>query len=354
MKEADMQTLVTGATGFVGSHLARLVAARGHGVRVLHRRSSKLDALAGLDYESALGDINDPDALRAACAGIDWVFHVAAVADYWRADKARMFEANVEGTRKVLQAAREAGVQRVIFTSSAAAVGLRSDGQPSDESVPFNLPVERFPYGYSKWLAEEIAREAAAQDQDVVIVNPVVVMGPGDLNMISGSFIVQMQRYQWLAPSTSGGVAVIDVRDVAEGHLAAAERGRSGERYILSAENVLYRDWFRLIAGVIGVAPPLLSAPDFALPPVAAGIDLLRRLGVQTPIDANQVHLGAQKVFFNPAKAWAELHRPQILMRQSVEETYRWYLENGYLRADGSSGMVNRLGRLLGQRPPVL
>ncbi len=160
-----MKTLVTGGTGFVGSHVVRALTNAGHDVRVLHRASSRLDALAGLEYESAVGDILDADSLRPACSGCDWVFHVAAVADYWRADRQRMFAANVEGTRAVLQAAREAGVRRVVFTSSAAAVGLRHDGQPADESLPFNLPPQRFPYGYSKAQAESIAQQAVALER---------------------------------------------------------------------------------------------------------------------------------------------------------------------------------------------
>ena len=192
--ECIVKALVTGGTGFVGSHIVSLLNDTGHTARVLHRSSSKLDALAGLEYESALGDILDETALEAACADCDWVFHVAAVADYWRADQSKMMEANVEGTRRVLKAARDAGVKRVVFTSSAAAVGLRTDGQPSNERVNFNLSPDHFPYGYSKVLAERVVQEAVKDGQDVVIVNPVVVMGPGDLNMISGSYILQIKK----------------------------------------------------------------------------------------------------------------------------------------------------------------
>ena len=135
MKESfHMKALVTGGTGFLGSHIVRLLCEEGHGVRVLHRASSKLDALEGLSYESALGDVTDLESLRTACAGCDWVFHVAAVADYWRADHEWMFAVNVEGTRNVLQAADEKGVKRVIFTSSAAAVGLHPNAEPADET----------------------------------------------------------------------------------------------------------------------------------------------------------------------------------------------------------------------------
>ncbi|MBI5671540.1 MAG: NAD-dependent epimerase/dehydratase family protein [Chloroflexi bacterium] len=326
-----MKALVTGGTGFVGSHLVRALNAAGHSVRVLHRPSSRLDALAGAGYESVLGDILDDNSLRAACDGCDWVFHVAAVADYWRADVARLMKANVEGTRLVLHAAHVAGVKRVVFTSSAAAVGIRADGQPADESVPFNLPPKRFPYGYSKVLAEQEVREAVATGQDAVIVNPVIVMGPGDLNMISGSYITQVKRFGPLVPVTSGGISVIDVRDVARMHLAAAERGRTGERYILGVANYTHRDWLALIADVVGVRRPFLPAPNWALPPVAAAVDLARRFGLSTPVDSNQVRLGGRFITFDFSKAWAELARPEIDMRQSVRDTYEWYRARGYV-----------------------
>lgn len=326
-----MKALVTGGTGFVGSHVVRALNEAGHEARVLHRQSSKLDALAGLKYESVLGDILDEATLSEACAGCDWVFHVAAVADYWRADKSRMIEANVEGTRRVLRAAKVGGVKRVVFTSSAAAVGLRSDGKPSDEHEHFNLEPEQFAYGFSKVLAEAVVKEAVADGQDVVTVNPVVVMGPGDLNMISGTFVTQVKRLGWLVPVTPGGIAVIDVRDVARMHVAAAERGRTGERYILSTANYTQREWLGMVAEVVGARKPFIPAPGFILPIVAGVVDWLRRIGIQTPIDSDQIRLGGRNIYFDGGKAWSELAPPTIEMRQSLQDTYRWYQEHGYV-----------------------
>lgn len=328
-----MKALVTGGTGFVGSHVARVLVKAGHEVRVLHRRSSRLDALAGVAFESALGDITDSDALRAACAGCDWVFHVAAVADYWRSDIARMFEANVEGTRKVLRAARAAGVQRVVFTSSAGAIGMRDDGRPATEADAFNLPPKRFLYGYSKALAEDVVQAEVRKGQDVVIVNPVVVMGPGDLNMISGNFVTRIKELGALVPVPSGGVAVVDVRDVAQMQLAAAERGRTGERYLLGTANYKYAEYFAMIADVVGAQRPMLPAPDAALGLVAGAIDLLRAVGIDTPVDANQTRLSNRDIFFDYRKAWGELGEPRVDMRQSLQDTYAWYVANGYIRA---------------------
>jgi dihydroflavonol-4-reductase len=341
-----MIACVTGGTGFVGSHIARQLAEAGHTVRILHRTSSRLDALKDVPFESAIGDVTDLESMRAAFAGCDWVFHAAAVADYWRADQAYMFDVNVEGTRKVLQAAREQGVQRVIFTSSAAAVGLTQDGSPADESYTFNLPPQHFPYGYSKVQAEAVVREAVSDGQDIVILNPVVIMGPGDLNMISGSFIVQLQQWQWLAPATYGGVAVVDVRDVAAAHLAAAERGRTGERYLLCTANYTYREWFQIISSTLDAAEPVFYTPSFILPTLAGVVDGLRRVGVPMPIDANQVRLGGRMVYFDGGKAQRELHTPRIEMRRSVQDTYQWYLENGYLKQNAAAKMLGGISRL--------
>lgn len=341
-----MLVCVTGGTGFVGSYVVKALLDDGHQVRVVHRVTSKLDALSGLEYESVIGDVTDKDSLVKAFADCDWVFHAAAVADYWRSDKDTLFSINVEGTRNVLEAAHEADVKRVIFTSSAATIGLPDDDTPSDESVPFNLAAEQFPYAYSKLLAEEIVAEAVENGQDVVILNPSVVIGPGDLNMISGTYITQVAQWQWLVPKSSGGIAVIDIRDVAASHLAAAKKGKTGERYILNTANYSNNEWFSLIAEVTGVAPPLLATPDFALPIVANVVSSLRKLGLNTPIDATQVRLGGTCVWFDGSKAQEELHHSQIEMRQSVEETYRWYQENAYITDTIMSRLLKRIGRL--------
>ncbi len=336
-----MKALVTGATGFVGSHVARALAGAGHELRVLHRRSSRLDALQGLDCETVIGDVLDSDALAQACQGCELVFHVAAVAAYWRTERSQMYAINVEGTRRVLAAARAANVRRVVFTSSAASLGLRRDGRPVDESARFNLLPHRFPYGHSKHQAERCVQHALREHgQDVVIVNPVIVMGPGDLNLISGRFVTEMQRLQWLIPVSSGGVGVVDVRDVARWHLAAAARGRSGERYILGSANYSLREWYALCARAVGVAPPLLQLPDMALPLLAGMVAMARRLGMQPPADPSQIRMGGRRLHFVYDKAHRELGPPQIDMLQSLQDTADWYRARGLL----SEG---RLGRLL-------
>lgn len=326
-----MHALVTGGTGFVGSHVVRALLDAGHRVRVLHRTTSKLDALNGLDYESALGDILDRAALSAACAGIDVVFHVAAVADYWRADKSRMFEANVEGTRRVLLAAQSAGVERVVFTSSAAAVGPRHDGRPARESDPLSLSPSLFPYAHSKGQAEGVVMEMVAAGLDVVTVNPVIVLGPGDLNQISGSMVTQVKQLGPLVPLPSGGAGVTDVRDVARWHLAAVERGATGERYILGTENVKHADLFRLITREVGAASPFLRVPDFVTPLAATLIDGVRRVGIPVTVDSGQTRLSTRDIYFDYSKTHGTLGSPQIDIARSVRDTVRWYAAQGII-----------------------
>lgn len=324
------KALVTGGTGFVGSHIARLLDTDGHQVRVIHRTTSKLTALEGVQYESVIGNLNDMDSLLAACQGMDWVFHVAAVADYWRADKSRMFEANVEGTRRILQAARQCNVKRVVFTSSAAALGLREDGQPANETVEFNLQPEQLPYGYSKVLAEDAVQKAVAQGQDIVILNPGVVMGPGDLNMISGSFILETRRLPFL-PYPSGGINVIDVRDVARAHITAAEKGRTGERYLLGRANHTVKAMYEMSAEAIGVRRILFPIPTFIVPVIAILVSFLRMLRIPVPVDANQVRMSTHKIFYDCRKAWSELGKPEIDIHQTLRDTYQWYRDHGFV-----------------------
>lgn len=337
-----MRVFITGATGFVGSHIARQLADAGHELRILYRSDKRLGILDGLVYEGVAGDLDDLEALKRACQGCAVVFHVAAKADYWKDDdKAALWTINVDGTRNILRAAQAAGVRRVVFTSSAAAVGIRPGGALADESDRFNLSSERYLYAYSKVKAEEIVAEFVASGLDVVILNPTVVIGPGDLNAISGTFVIETARYQWAVPISSGGLAVIDVRDVARAHVNAINRGRSGERYILNSANVPYREWFAMIAAACGVRAPVIRTPDFMLEPIAVLIEGLRRLGIDTPMDADQTRLGGAFVYFDGSKAHRELFKPEIDIRASLKDTWLWYAERGYIKH-------NLLTRLIG------
>ncbi len=323
--------LVTGGTGFVGSHVARALVQRGYGVRILRRTTSRLDAIADLDCEHAIGDVMDPESLTAAMQGVDWVFHTAAVADYWRNDPARIYAVNVDGTRNVLLAAEAAGVKRVIFTSSAAAMGYRTDLRPVDESVRFNFDQHITPYGHSKFLAEAEVYRAIRRGLDCVILNPTVIIGPGDLNQISSSVVVEAARGNVPPTAPPGGVTLIDVRDVAEAHVAAAERGRTGERYLLGAVDLTHKAWLRLTAHTVGRSRMAVTLPAPLVRGVAVAADVLRRYGVPVPIEGNQLRLSTNMMFYDCRKSWRELGAPSVPIQQSLREAYEWYRAHGDL-----------------------
>lgn len=323
--------LVTGATGFVGANLVAALTQAGWRARVLHRASSRLHALAGLPFESALGDILDRDSVQQAMQGCELVFHAAGVADYWRSSRERMFQVNVEGTRNVMAAALAAGAPRVVHTSSAAALGIPPPQRPATEAQTWNVPPDRFPYGYSKHLAEQVVQEYVAQGLPAVIVNPTVILGPRDVNLGSDSLIVGVYKKQ-LPFVLPGGVNVIGVTDVAAGHLLAAAHGRVGERYLLGGQNVSVPAFARLIGEVIGVPAPTLVIPRGAVAPLAALTGLANRISPwPLPVTADLIRLGAQPFYFDPSKAIQELGLPQTPLRQVVQEAFAWLHEQGYL-----------------------
>lgn len=326
-----VRALVTGSTGFIGAHVVRALLAAGHQVRALRRATSATTALEDVyGYELVIGDVLDPASLEGALDGCEWVFHVAAVSDYWRQPVERLYRVNVDGTRNVLAAARQAGVKRLIFTSSASAVGMREDGFPADETVTFNLPPAAFPYAHSKFLAEIEVLKAVIAGLDCVILNPAVVTGPGDVYQGAGSLMIELSKGH-LPAVPPGGVTLIDVRDVAAAHVAAAERGRVAERYLLGAVDLSHRAWIRLIADVVGVRPPCLYLPPEAMPLLGAVIDLGRALGIPIPADGNQVRLSGRHLYFNCQKAWEELGEPEITIQQSLRDTYDWYRAHGMI-----------------------
>lgn len=327
-----MHAFVTGGTGFVGANLVAGLNQHNIPVRVLHRASSSLAALQGLTYESVIGDIlDDPATLARTMAGADWVFHVAAVADYWRQGPEWVYRVNVQGTKNILAAAQLAGVRRFVFTSSLAAMGVPADGELLDEHSQFNLPPPHFPYGHSKLLAEQAVRHAAAEGLAAVIVNPSVVLGPRDVNLISGSIIVEAARGR-LRFAPRGGVNFVDVADVVAGHIAAAEQGRPGERYILAGENVPYNEAVAVICRTVGRPVPRLSLPRWSLPLLATGVRAARALlGNRVPLDENQVRLMGVDLYADNSKARRELNLPQTPFTKTVQRAYNWYERHGYL-----------------------
>lgn len=333
-----MKSLVTGGTGFIGSNVARALLERGDAVRVLARAEADRRNLAGLPLEIVPGDVRDPASLDRAVCGCDRVFHVAALYSFWA--PRRLFEAiNVEGTRNVLAAAHRAGVETVVHTSSVAALGAAAAGAVADEDTPVAPKDIVGAYKQSKYRAQRVALEAAARGQRVVIVNPSFPVGPGDIKPTpTGRVIVDFLNGRMPA-YVDTGMNVVDVRDVAVGHLLAAERGRAGERYILGGENVTLRALLERLAAVSGRRAPRLRlpyAPVFAL----AGLNeaACRITGREPRMTRDTLRMSRHAMFYSPAKAVRELGLPQTPIQVALRDAVAWFRANGYVRgARGAS-----------------
>lgn len=332
-----MRALVTGSTGFLGSTLVAALNERGIEVLGLRRTTSPDTALAGLSITPVIGDILDPKSLPRAMENVNWVFHLAAVADHRRASVDALYRANVEGARHVFQAAKDAGVKRVIFTSSSAALGVPRSGKPlMDESDQFNLKPEEFPYGYSKHLAEQILQEYVEQGLDAVTVLPSAVLGPRDIKFIAGELIIQAIKGTVPAIPT-GGLNYIDARDCIDGHIAAAEKGRCGERYLLATHNMSHREVMEIIAQELGTRVPRLDIPPWAVPLIGEVVGLLNWLGFDLPINREAVRMSRQHLYYDNHKAVSELGLRVRPFAESVRDTYTWYAKHGYLQRRGIS-----------------
>lgn len=322
-----MNVLVTGSTGFVGSNLCRELLARGHAVRAFHRSSSKLRLLDGLDVEHAVGDLTQPETLEAAVQGIEAVFHAAA----WMGGSeqgGKQYAVTVEGTRNLLQAARSAGVRRVVHTSSVAALGVPTDSTETpaliDERHTWNYRPDFYPYGYAKYLAEQEVQKAVAQGQDVVIVNPTLVFGPGDIYRQSESIIVQVAEHR-VSVAIAGGINCVHIDDVIRGHLAALECGRTGERYILGGENLTHMQLLRMIAEVTGVGAPNLVLPTRLVRSLAPPVQLLQAF-IHLPIASNLLRLAGYYFFYDGSKTEQELGlREHIPVREAISAAWAWF-----------------------------
>jgi dihydroflavonol-4-reductase len=326
-----MKVLVTGATGFVGSNVAAALAVRGDQVRVLRRTTSRLDALEGIPVEFVVGDILDSGSLATAMQDCELVYHVAATSEYWRAGKETVYRVNVEGTRHVMEAALEAGVERVVHTSSVAAMGYPPRDKLIDETQAFPPGLSWWPYGHSKHLAELEVHKAVAQGLPAVLVNPAIVIGPRDINFISGSLVRASVKGQLLVVPP-GGSNLVHVDDVVAGHLAAAEQGGVGERYILGGENLSHWEAAKIMASVTGGPRPRLELPHWSLAPLARLIDGFNTLSRRTPLIAGeQVLLGGETFYVDNSKAVRELGLPQTPFRKAAEDAFVWYKEHGLL-----------------------
>ncbi|HEY0393136.1 MAG TPA: hopanoid-associated sugar epimerase [Candidatus Elarobacter sp.] len=320
---------VTGASGFVGANLVRALLERGWRVRALVRAGAP--SLAGLDVEHVAGDLFAPG-LAEAMRGCDAVFHLAATYSLWRRDCEAVMRANVEGARAVLAAARAAGVGRVVHTSSVAAIGVRDDGVPADET--YQSPPERLAgvYKRSKYLGEQEARRAFEAGQDVVIVNPATPVGPWDAKPTpTGEIVVRFLNGRMPA-YVDTGLNLVDVRDVAAGHILAYERGVAGERYILGNENLTLRALLERLSALAGRAAPRLRLPS-AVPLAYAllGEHVLARFGIAPDVPVESVRMARQKMFYSAEKAVRELGLPQSPVTGALADAITWFRDRGYV-----------------------
>jgi len=319
---------VTGASGFVGANLVRALLERGWRVRALVR--SAAPALDGLTIERVAGDLFAPD-LAGAMRGCDAVFHVAATYSLWHRDRAELRRANVEGTRSVLAAARLAGVPRTVHTSSVAAIGVRAGGVPADETYQSPRSALIGAYKRSKFDAEAEAMRAARDGQDVVVVNPTTPVGPWDTRPTPTGEIVVRFLTGRMPAYVDTGLNLVDVRDVAAGHITAYERGLRGERYILGAENLTLREMLERLSVIAGLPAPRVRLPR-ALPLAYAALGefVLSRVGVTPDVSLESVRMAKQRMYYSNAKAVRELGISFGPVTQALADAVTWFRTHGY------------------------
>lgn len=323
--------LVTGGTGFTGVNLVSALLQRGDSVRILMRGTSNSEALAGLDCDKFIGDIRDPKAVSAALQGCDRVFHLAALVGYWRATRKEVYSVNAEGTRVVMQACLEAGIEKVVHTSSVSAIGMPGSGEIATEETPFDERSRKIGYSDSKRMAEEHVQKAVKQGLHAVIVNPAQIVGPGDHAMYIGHVLRDLKR-GYIPAVPSGGMCMVDVNAVVAGLLAAADHGRVGQRYILGGENLSHLKICETAAEVVGRPAPNRVIPTWILPPAAHVVDAINAVTRRsTTICGDHVRLGSDFLFYDSGKAISELNYPMLPFRSALLRAYEWFLENHYL-----------------------
>ena len=327
-----MLAFLTGATGFVGSHVARTLAEKGADLRLLVRTNSNKKNLDDLKADLVTGDLRDSGSLEKGIAGCDVVFHVAADYRLWVRDPDEMYRANVEGTRAILEAARKANIRRVVYTSSVATMGFTSNGQPADEKSPVSLANMIGPYKRSKFMAEQVAIEAARAGQDVVIVNPITPVGERDIKPTpTGRIVIDFLKKKFPA-YVDTGLNLVDVRECALGHVAALEKGRSGERYVLGGENLTLKQILDKLAVITGLPSPRVRVP-YVLALATGVVDELvtgRILGREPRASIDAVRMGRKKMFASSAKAEHELGWKVMPVDDALLRAVDWFRQNGY------------------------
>lgn len=333
-----MKVFLTGATGFLGSHVARALADQGAELRLLVRPTSNLKNLEGLlshgtKAETAVGDLRDAASLEKAMSGCDTVFHVAADYRLWVRDPDEMYRSNVEGTRSILEAARKNGVKRVVYTSSVATMGFTSNGHPADEDSPVSLADMIGPYKRSKFMAEQIALDAGRSGMPVVTVNPTTPIGEQDVKPTpTGRIVIDFLKRKFPA-YVETGLNLVDVRECARGHIAALERGKPGERYILGGENLTLKQILDALGRITGLPSPKVKLPYFFA--FATGVvdeAITGRLLKREPrATVDTVRMGKKKMFASSDKAERELGWKIVPVENALRRAVEWFRANGYV-----------------------
>ena len=333
-----MRVFITGATGFVGGHVARRYAAEGASLRLLTRQTSKLDSLAGLDAETVTGDLREPEGLRSALTGCEALVHVAADYRLWVRDPHQMYAANVNGTRELLKLAREVGIQRVVYTSSVATMGFKADGTIVNEDTPVSLADMIGHYKRSKFLGEQEAIKAARAGQHVMILNPTTPIGPGDNKPTpTGRIVVDFLNRKFPA-YVDTGLNLVDVGEVARMHVVALDHGTPGERYILGGENLTLKQILDRMSAITGLPSPTKKVPH-AVAMAFAFFDenitgKLRGKEPRATIEA--VRMGKKMMFASSKKAERELGFQVLPIYNAMRSAIDWFVANGYAPAYGT------------------
>lgn len=326
-----MKTLVTGATGFLGSHVVRQLIDEGHSVRILRRPASRMELLSGLHYEEAIGDVTHRDAVFQAVEGCDGVFHVAGLLSFWWKANKGLYDVNVRGTRNIVDACLTKGVKRLIHTSSIVTLGTAPAGEVTTEATVYNGHQYDIPYFDTKYRGELEVQKAVDRGLDAVIINPGTIIGPGDINMNFGRLIYLMAK-GGVPFYTAGSTTFCDVEDVARGHVLALDKGRAGERYIMGGQNVDWKTLLEVIADVVGVAAPRQQVPAWVLHAYAYGKSVLSLLSGKephpSPAMARAILIESK---FSSDKAIKELGYQVTPLKKTIQKTHEWYLNHGYL-----------------------
>ncbi|MGZ4831999.1 MAG: hopanoid-associated sugar epimerase [Terriglobales bacterium] len=331
-----MKAFVTGATGFVGSHVARELALQGADLRLLVRKSSPTINIDDLPADRVIGDLREPDSLRTAVSGCEVVFHVAADYRLWTRDAAdmqSMYRCNVEGTRGLIDAARQAGVRRMVYCSTVATMGFTGNSHPADERSPVDLDDMIGHYKRSKFIAEQVAIEAGKSGGDVVVVNPTTPVGERDLKPTpTGRIILDFLKRKFPA-YVDTGLNLVDVHEVARGHLLALEKGTPGERYILGGENLTLKQILDKLAAITGLASPRVRLPYVVALAAGLGDTVVsgRILHREPRVTLDAVRMGRKKMWVSSEKAQCQLGFNMVPVEDALRRAAQWFQANGYV-----------------------